>query len=115
MHNALTTAYQIDSMTYDMYYQYDNGYRTSEAPDEFVIDGDPTEVWVPVTLWIQAHRQAFSKEADSQIRQKSYSIFPQFITKQARETGSMQQHVIIWMTVAVKVRDITDQRNHLLY
>lgn len=49
-------------------YQYDDGYRTSKAPDEFVIDGDPTEVWVPITLWVQAHRQACSKETDGQMR-----------------------------------------------
>lgn len=37
-------------------YQNDNGNRTSKAPDEFVIDGDPTKVWVPITFWVQAHR-----------------------------------------------------------
>lgn len=43
-------------------YQNDNGNRTSKAPDEFVIDGDPTKVWVSITLGVQAHRQACSRE-----------------------------------------------------
>lgn len=51
----------------DDYYQDDNGYGTSKAPQEFVIDGDPTEVWVPITLWVEAHRQACEEERDSQI------------------------------------------------
>lgn len=51
----------------DNHYQYDNGYGTSKAPQEFVIDGDPTEVWVPVTFWVQAHCQACDEERDSQI------------------------------------------------
>lgn len=51
-------------------YQYDDGNWTSKAPDEFVIDGDPAEIWVPITLWVQAHRQACSKETNSQIRWK---------------------------------------------
>lgn len=43
-------------------YQDDDGDGTSEAPDEFVIDGDPAEVGVPVSLWVQAHCQACSQE-----------------------------------------------------
>lgn len=43
-------------------YQYDDGDGTSEAPDEFVIDGDPAEVGVAVSLWVQAHCQACSQE-----------------------------------------------------
>lgn len=54
----------------DNHYQYDNGYGTSKAPQEFVIDGDPTEVWVPITFWVQAHCQACDEERDSQIRQQ---------------------------------------------
>lgn len=54
--------YQVDD-----YYQDDNGYGTSKAPQEFVIDGDPTEVWVPITLWVEAHCQACEEERDSQI------------------------------------------------
>lgn len=38
-------------------YQYDDGDGASEAPDEFVIDGDPAEVGVPVSLRVQAHCQ----------------------------------------------------------
>lgn len=51
----------------DSSYQYDNGNGTSKAPQQFVIDGDPTEVWVPITLWVQAHCQACDGDADSQI------------------------------------------------
>lgn len=50
----------------DNYYQYDNGYGTSKAPQEFVIDGDPTEVWVPITLWVQAHCQTCDEERERQ-------------------------------------------------
>lgn len=57
--------HQLDSC-----YQYDNGNGTSKAPQQFVIDGDPTEVWVPITLWVQAHCQACDGDGDSQIWQE---------------------------------------------
>ncbi len=70
-------------------YQYDDGYGTSKAPDEFVINGDPTEVWVPITLWVQAHCQACSKETDSQIRQEHLLKDPLCGQSQRQsETGS---------------------------
>lgn len=47
-------------------YQYDYGDGTSEAPDEFVIDGDPAEVGVPVPLWVQAHGQTCSQQGGKQ-------------------------------------------------
>lgn len=84
---VITKTYQTDS------YQYDDGYRASEAPDEFVIDRDPTEVWVPVTLWVQAHCQACSKRqirSDVKIRLSSSS------PEREQETGDK--------SVAVKVR-----------
>lgn len=49
------------------YYQYDYGNGTSKAPQQFVIDGDPTEVWIPITLWVQAHCQSCDEDGDSQI------------------------------------------------
>lgn len=48
-------------------YQDDDGDGTSEAPDEFVVDGDPAEVWVSVALWVQAHGQT-CREETGQVR-----------------------------------------------
>lgn len=87
-------------------YQYDNGYRTGKAPDEFVIDGDPTEVWVPITLWVQAHCQACREETASQIKQEELLTFLLLsITERGTERAST---VSDRMTVAGKVRDIIE-------
>lgn len=56
---------RIENIRNETSYQYDDGYRTGKAPDEFVIDGDPTEVWVPVSLWVQAHSQACRRHTQS--------------------------------------------------
>lgn len=80
---VIARAYQTDS------YQYDDGYRASEAPDEFVIDRDPTEVWVPITLWVQAHCQACSER---QIR-SDVTILP---FSSSPERGSNRQLASQW-------------------
>lgn len=49
-------------------YKYDDGDGTSEAPDEFVVDGDPAEVGVPVSLRVQAHCQTCSQQGAKQRR-----------------------------------------------
>lgn len=73
-------------------HQYDDGNGASKAPQQFVIDGDPTEVWVPVPLWVQAHGQACGEDGDSQIWQEKLHS-----SASAPETpsGGQQQGVII--------------------
>lgn len=39
------------------FYQNDDGDGSGEAPDEFIVDGDPTEVRVPVAFRVQPHGQ----------------------------------------------------------
>lgn len=41
-----------------MLYQYDDANWSCKAPHEFIIHGNPTEIWVSVSLRIQPHRQA---------------------------------------------------------
>ena len=53
-------------------YQYDDGYGTCKAPDEFVVDGDPTEIWVSITFRVQAHGEACDEDTDHQIRQELF-------------------------------------------
>ena len=38
-------------------YQDDDGDGSGEAPQQLVIDGDPAEVWVSITLGVQPHCQ----------------------------------------------------------
>lgn len=75
-------------------YQYDDGDGTSEAPDELVIDGDPAEVGVTVSLWVQAHCQTCSQQGGKQhlvIHGLLFTFYEGFIFVYARldcEPGS---------------------------
>lgn len=36
-------------------YQNDKSHGPCKTPDQFVVDGNPAEIWVPIAFWIQTN------------------------------------------------------------